>query len=777
MLRNFTSLIATLFFFNFALNAQYCALQGTDSSEEWIESISIANYENPTGNNFGYLDNTAETIVLESGQYISLVLTPGYSSDEFTEYWKVWIDYNQDGDFSDANETVYSSGNGYTGIQTGGFTIPNNAVAGETRIRFAMKWVGNLSGGASDLAAPLPCGSFSYGEVEDYTVNIVLPEEPNHCLAFAGSSESEWIESVQFESFTNTSNNDNGYGDYTDQNITLNKNDSKNFTLTSGYSGTNYTEHWRIWVDFNRDLDFDDANELLFDSEAGVANMQSGNIEIPSNISNGETKMRIAMKWVGEFEDGTTDYTAPESCGSFDYGEVEDYTVVIENEIIEEAQAPVSNFTTDVNSGQAPLSVNFTDQSEFSPDVWSWSFPGGTPAQSNEQNPAVVYSEPGVYTVTLTTTNEEGSNEEVKTNFITVTDNAVAPVADFQASSITGQLPLTVSFSDLSSNLPQTWNWSFESGFPSISSEANPTIVFSEAGTFSITLTVSNEAGVDTEFKQSYITVTEPSLAPVANFTSNITSGTAPLQVSFSDISSNSPTSRLWTFAGANQSSSLDANPVVTYETPGVYPVTLAVTNSIGEDEKTIAAYITVNDPITEPVVSFTASIYEGDAPMVVTFFDQSSNEPNSWEWEFPGAVPASSNEKNPSITYNNPGIFPVSLTVTNAAGSASKTQEGFITVGVNTATEEIEISNFNIIAYPNPAQDFVNIDLDLFQLTDPEIQVFNLLGQQMDQLGLEAADQTSLKLNIQNYPAGTYFISLIDQGEMKLTKRIQVIN
>ena len=107
-----------------------------------------------------YSDYTAQAVNLTGGSGVSVTLTPGYAAGKtYAEYWKIWIDYNDDGDFDDPGEEVFS-GSGVSAV-TGNFTV-SSAASGQTRMRVAMRYG----------AAPVSCGSFAYGEVEDYTVNI-----------------------------------------------------------------------------------------------------------------------------------------------------------------------------------------------------------------------------------------------------------------------------------------------------------------------------------------------------------------------------------------------------------------------------------------------------------------------------------------------------------------------------------------------------------------------------------------------------------------------------
>ncbi len=164
--------------------------------------------------------------------------------------------------------------------------------------------------------------------------------------------------------------------------------------------------------------------------------------------------------------------------------------------------APVAAFTGSPTSGTVPLTVNFTDQSSGAPTSWSWVFgDGGT---STAQNPSHAYTVTGTYTVTLTATNAAGSDGETKTNYITV-NACAAPVAAFVGSPTSGSMPLTVNFTDQSTNSPTSWSWTFGDG--GTSTAKNPSHIYSAAGTYSVTLTAANGCGSDPETKTNYITV------------------------------------------------------------------------------------------------------------------------------------------------------------------------------------------------------------------------------------------------------------------------------
>jgi len=139
---------------------EYCGAVGRNTLYEWIETVEIANQTFNSGDNDGYGDFSNTEITVAIGGTLPLVFTPGFGFFEYHENWQVWIDYNGDGDFEDEGEAAFLiSGNG---VVDGVIGIPLDAVPGKTRMRIAMKW--------GELIEP--CESFSWGEVEDYTLNL-----------------------------------------------------------------------------------------------------------------------------------------------------------------------------------------------------------------------------------------------------------------------------------------------------------------------------------------------------------------------------------------------------------------------------------------------------------------------------------------------------------------------------------------------------------------------------------------------------------------------------
>jgi len=137
----------------------YCSSKGNSTYYEWVNSINLVNQTITTGNNSGYVDRTDVVFNMTRGGSYPLSMNPGFRYGSYNEFWVAWIDFNQDGTFG-AGEQVYS-GASRTSI-VANITIPVAAKAGKTRMRIAMRYG----------SYPTACGSYTWGETEDYTVDL-----------------------------------------------------------------------------------------------------------------------------------------------------------------------------------------------------------------------------------------------------------------------------------------------------------------------------------------------------------------------------------------------------------------------------------------------------------------------------------------------------------------------------------------------------------------------------------------------------------------------------
>ncbi len=155
--------------------------------------------------------------------------------------------------------------------------------------------------------------------------------------------------------------------------------------------------------------------------------------------------------------------------------------------------------TINIKEGE---SVHFMDMSTGNPTTWSWTFEGGTPATSNEQNPVVTYDKAGSYAVTLTVGN--GSTTATTTREAYVNVSGEAPVANIGLPDgaylspwvmmfVPTNVPLT--FKDASTGNPTQWSWTFQGTDVTSSTEQNPTVTYTQEGSYGIKLEVANDLG------------------------------------------------------------------------------------------------------------------------------------------------------------------------------------------------------------------------------------------------------------------------------------------
>ncbi|TVQ49459.1 MAG: PKD domain-containing protein [Saprospirales bacterium] len=323
---------------------------------------------------------------------------------------------------------------------------------------------------------------------------------------------------------------------------------------------------------------------------------------------------------------------------------------------------PTVSFDAWPTFGCAPLTVEFFDNSFELPISWNWTFPGGDPSQSTEENPVVTYNNQGSFDVTLEVANIVGSSELTVPNMIAVDD---VPIVDFSYEINI----LEVSFFNNSQNA-NSYFWEFGDG--NVSVLDNPVHTYALEGEYEVRLFAFNDCGESQLFE--FIFVLD---YPEADFSASEEEGCAPLSVQFFNESSPNVTDLVWSFPGGNPSSSTSFNPTVSYTESGVYDVELIVFNDSGSDTIFKHDFITVFDL---PEAEFNVDII-GDS----VFFDNLSSIPADFLWKFGDGN--SSSEFEPVHAYENDGEYEVVLVVSNLCGS-------------DTASLTIEFTSFPIAAF-----------------------------------------------------------------------------
>jgi|LAHU01.1.fsa_nt_gb PKD repeat protein len=336
--------------------------------------------------------------------------------------------------------------------------------------------------------------------------------------------------------------------------------------------------------------------------------------------------------------------------------------------VIWSVTSPMSAATVDFSgspqTGNADLTVQFTDLSVPTVNITGWHWDFGDGQTSNAQHPLHSYVTAGNFRVNLTVEDNGSFDSEVKVDYIQVN-----PLAVFSGTPTIGDAPLSVQFTDASKGFPNNWSWDFNGDGIVDSYDQNPApYAYTIAGRYNVTLTVmGNDFRTNTSTLTQYITA-----RPLNSFNANVTSGKAPLAVQFNDTSTGSPTSWAWNFGGDGTSTS--QNPLHIFNTAGIYAVTLVATRS-GVSGSPAA----IRDITVYPDADFIAVPQSGIYPLTVQFTDTSTGNPNSWSWEFGDGQ--TSTVQNPTHVYTSIGAYTVTLTVSRAGLSDTEQKTNFIFV------------------------------------------------------------------------------------------------
>jgi len=336
----------------------------------------------------------------------------------------------------------------------------------------------------------------------------------------------------------------------------------------------------------------------------------------------------------------------------------------------------IVKFTAVPTNGTAPLNVLFTDQSVLDPTVpiemyrFIWNFGDNTPVdRSNTRTIEHRYDRPGTYAAKLEIQDRHG-RRNIWSNpvMITVTNQPTPVKALFTASPLTGSVPLPVFFVDQSTGpIAHTqYMWDFGDG-TSPSSEVNPIHTYGIAGTYNVTLKISNEFGSDVYVRKNYISVIPPH--------SYIITATA------SSNGAITPSGAVIVPDGADQSFTISPNSGSSIKDVQINGKSIGVVsthnfNHVTSNQTIHADFATTVIP---PDANFIADKDSGIVPLTVQFTDTSIGSPNSWFWNFGDGT--NSVQQNPSHIYTKSGEYTVGLTIRNGNGMSEKRKLSFIIV------------------------------------------------------------------------------------------------
>ncbi len=414
-----------------------------------------------------------------------------------------------------------------------------------------------------------------------------------------------------------------------------------------------------------------------------------------------------------------------------------------------------ANFTTDPAASIDATSLDFTQavriyeggtvvytNTSTGAHHIAWSFEGGSPATSTNDNVTVTYATIGTYTATLTAYNEDESDSNQKTVTVKVTtDPSTVLSASFTTDpaatglftqSVTIEQGQTVAYTNTSTNAHHI-AWSFPGGNPATSTSDEATVTYNTVGSFTTELVAYNENETESDTARLTITVNASAEnAVTADFTTNPEATTMigisyiainqGETVTFTNASSANTHHIAWTFESGSPATSTEDVVTVTYNeasqtyftaTLTAYNEDETISNSksvyvrvASVDPNAVEASFTTDPAYTDLIIYQMLSVETGT---IVTYTSTCNSNTDHIAWTFEGGNPTTSTEDVVAVTYTTAGSFTTTLIAYNTDESQTDTVTLSVTVTESgVAVDENAISEISV--YPNPTSSIINI-------------------------------------------------------------------
>jgi PKD repeat protein len=671
----------------------YCDAGSSDGTVGYINQVDIGSISNSTGEGT-YNDYTDLFTDVLPGNAQSFSVSCGNTSN--MAHVLIWADWNRDGDFYDAAEALFTSAQG-GGPFSGNFNVPAGVTPGNVRLRIRSEIVGY--GDIND-----PCGYSDYGEVEDYSLNVLSPDQPPVAV-FSASPTTSCDGVVQF---TNESSYPESWSwDFGDGNTSilqhpLHTYDSDGtYTVSLSVSNAHGSDDTTM-TDYIT-VDMPDAPVIADEENCGAGTVilsatASGEVNWYDTETGGNL-LSTGADYTDNYTSTTTVYAdntvinplyyvsgKPDNTGDggyftnttqhgliFDaYTEfvLESVTVYADGtgertiSLLDDTDTEIASTTLNIPDGESVVDLNFTVPSGTNYTLMGPASPnlyrngGGTTGVL-----PYPFETSGVLSIHDNTAGNLEYyyyfyNWEFRVDETCVSSRTVATVTIHD-------LPVVDLGPDLEICEGDTYTFDAGSGFASYlwnTGETTHSIVVDTAGNFSVTVTDTNGCTATDAVNLtlnpvpvlSFSTVPENGTTCDGSVTVTVTDGDYP------------PLNYFWDYGQ------------ITATATGLCAGTYCVTVMNGHGCTAIGCK-TVTSTTPSPVADFEADTTEGCGSLTVQFTDLSSNDPTSWSWDFGDGN--TSNVENPQHNYTSMGTYTVILTATNAYGDDVEQKFGYITV------------------------------------------------------------------------------------------------
>jgi hypothetical protein len=403
----------------------------------------------------------------------------------------------------------------------------------------------------------------------------------NYCSSASTNVNDEYIGRVQL----NTINNASGaqfYSDFTAVSTTLTKESQYTISITPTWTGTVYNEGYSVWIDYNRDGDFADAGEQIFSKIASKTTPVTGTFTIPTSAVESSTRMRVSMKYNG----------VPTSCETFTYGEVEDYTVIIEGSG-PDTVAPIITLngasTVNLNLGDTYTELGAMATDDVDGNLTSSIIIGGDVVNSNIA---------GTYLVTYNVSDTAGNAATQVTRTINVIPDTTAPLI-----TLNGASTINLNIGGTYTELGATATDNVDGDLTSSIIIGGDTVNTSIAGTYLVTYNVSDAAGnAATEIVRTVI-VAADTIAPIISL-----NGTSTINLTIGDTYNEQGATASDNVDGDLTSSIIIGGDTVNTNVPGTYLVSYNVSDSSGNAANQVIRTVIVAPDTIVPIITLNGS-------------------------------------------------------------------------------------------------------------------------------------------------------------------------
>ncbi|WCO01589.1 immunoglobulin-like domain-containing protein [Psychroserpens ponticola] len=501
----------------------------------------------------------------------------------------------------------------------------------------------------------------TYSSLINFTTTDV---QLDYCDSASTNINDEFIGRVQLYTIDNASGGQ-FYSDFTSISTTLTKDTQYTIAVTPTWTGTVYSEGYAVWIDYNLDGDFDDAGEQVWSQAATQNTPVSGSFTIPSGAVENSTRMRVSMKYNG----------IPTACESFQYGEVEDYTVIIEGSG-PDIEAPVITLngasTVNLNVGETYSELGATATDNVDGNLTSSIIIGGDTVNT---------SAGGTYVVTYNVSDAAGNSAIEVIRTVNVIPDTTAPVI-----SLIGSANISLQLGDSYSDQGATALDNIDGDLTSSIVVGGDTVNTNSVGAYTITYNVSDAAGnVAVEVTRT-VTVNPDTIAPVITLI-----GASTINLNIGDVYNEQGATATDNLDG-NLTSSIVITGAVNTASAGTYFVNYNVSDSSGNAANQVTRTVVVSADTTPPVIvlvgASTINLNVGDA-----YNEQGATATDNLDGNLTSSIVITG-----TVNTASAGTYFVNYNVSDSSGNAANQVIRTVVVSADTTAPVITLNGASTI-------------------------------------------------------------------------------